>query len=105
MGSRANSSDGWPHVPRKLAHPRLCYRPRQDGNVGSDGRVDATQQPSNAKKSADMAEICGLGIASNCSERQHPKPARTAAPWRMRMADKVIGIDLGTTNSVVAVME
>src|SRR3954469_20486013 len=72
MGSRANSSDGWPHLPRKLAPPRLCYRPRQDGNVGSDGRVDAAQQPANAKKSADMAEICGLGIASRRSrKRQH----------------------------------
>src|SRR6058998_2791817 len=54
-----------------------------------------------------MAEICGPGLASQFSKkRQYPETGAISAPGRnYRMADKVIGIDLGTTNSVVAVME
>jgi molecular chaperone DnaK len=52
-----------------------------------------------------MAEICGLALASDFTQRKTPNRSRVGSRENQRMADKVIGIDLGTTNSVVAVME
>jgi molecular chaperone DnaK len=60
---------------------------------------------------ADMAEKDGTSLASHqYGSEQAParNPRNARANWLSgdsEMADKVIGIDLGTTNSVVAVME
>src|SRR6266568_8924567 len=54
-----------------------------------------------------MAEIYGPALASDFLKKpQYPETgAELSSRENHRMADKVIGIDLGTTNSVVAVME
>src|SRR5467141_2073242 len=60
-----------------------------------------------------MAEKGGPALATGCSparigaanNAQECRSRSGSAPGEAIMADKVIGIDLGTTNSVVAVME
>jgi molecular chaperone DnaK (HSP70) len=55
-----------------------------------------------------MAEICGPVLASEMAAITRNTliyGTGFGSQENLRMADKVIGIDLGTTNSVVAVME
>src|SRR6266568_5069953 len=52
-----------------------------------------------------MAEICGPSLASHTTNRCKGVLRSDPRSQEKRMAEKVIGIDLGTTNSVVAVME
>src|SRR3954447_24150252 len=62
--------------------------------------------PAGPDSPAKTAVICGIALAQHrCLKRGYGSRPGSGSLSGVDMASKIIGIDLGTTNSVVAVME